>query len=33
MREDDRERCGKDKRHNPHWHKDFTKWCDGKAKG
>lgn len=31
---DVRERCTEDmyngKRHTAHWHKHFTKWCDGK---
>jgi hypothetical protein len=32
---DVRERCNEEmyhgKRHTPHWHKSFTKWCDGKV--
>jgi hypothetical protein len=32
MAEDsNRERCGKDKRHTPHWWKGNKKWCDGKV--
>lgn len=33
-KDDCRERCTEKlyngKRHTPHWHKHYTKWCDGK---